>query len=509
MKKKRKVIIIWVILAVVVAGLASLYFIRGRQIAFRDGLPQNAIWADIQTAHTETIVSSISANGTVELSDRVTVYPATQAKLVTVPIAVGDTVTAGQIIATYDPKGLDNLKDQLRDAQLVLESARLGLKSAELGLQNVTLPPSEAEMLQVEASVKQSEKTITDISGQVDQSDINIDQLERSLTKAETQYDKIKILYQSGVSTKSELDSAYDAIVKLQDQIKTAKSQRDGLYRNLAAAEDSLDLSRKQYNALINRAEDAKVQIQSGIQQVQTDVQAVQIQQAQRNIDKIQKQINEYTLEERAPVSGTVLTLGYGAGETASAAKALCAIADISRDNLKITVYIPENDAAHIALGQPVEIKGGALGDTVYQGKVAKIFPLAEKKQIGSSTETAITVEVGFADAAEGIKAGYTVETVIIMGIRENAVVIPLMSTLLESDGTNYVYVVRDDSTVEKRTVKLLAYSDLNVEAEGIAVGERVVNNPDTAIREGSYVRQIDESHPNYRRSQSSFFGLR
>lgn len=484
---KRKIITIILIIAVIFIA-SYFFFFAGNWSASGDGFPKDAVWADIKQARLETITNKISQNGTVEIVDKTTIYPSTQAEIKSLNIKVGDIVTEGQVIATYSEKTLENLQDQLKDANL-------NLLSAQLGLENVILPASETEILQAESSVKQNEKNIFDINAQIDQSDISIQTLERNLQTAKENYDKSKVFFEKGITTKNELDNVYDTMTKIEEQLKTAASQRDTLYKSLETAQSSLQLSKKQYEAILNRTSDKKVVTQSNLQKVQID-------QANRNIERIQKQINDFKKQETADASGTVLYVGYNEGETAVVSKQMCVIADLSNKNMVITVFIPENDAGDIVKGQKVDIKGGALGDKVYIGTISKIYPLAEKKQIGNSMETVITVEISIDDPNAVIKPGYTVETEIITKVSENAVVVPLMATQLDKDDSYYVYIVNADNKAEKRAVKLLTYSNLNVEVEGVEYGERVIENPSPAIKDGSYVRQIDENNPNYKKSK-------
>ena len=63
----------------------------------------------------------------------------------------------------------------------------------------------------------------------------------------------------------------------------------------------------------------------------------------------------------------------------------------------------------------------------------------------------------------------------LLLDVRENADVVPLKSVIIEKGGA-YIYVMRKDSTVERRFVELGPEFQNNVVVErGIAAGEMIV----------------------------------
>jgi len=463
----------------VIALIALFAFIGIRAAQQREveqnGVPRKGIDVDTEAVHRETITTKVSAKGTVALIDQTIVYAQTSAKLTEVNVRVGDVVKAGQVLARYDDETLETLAENMKDAALSLETAQINMRSTGL-------PASETERLQAEQSVRSSEKSISDLNAQLAQTDISLEQARRNLEKAKETHERNETLYAQGVLSKNDLDASADSVTKLEDQIKTTESQRATQALAITSASSNLTLAEKQYDAVVNKTGDAKVQNQLALQRIQ-------VEQAQRQIDKIQKQIDEFVAEETAPIDGVVLAVSMAQGETAQAGRALFTIADTSNQNLVVTVYIPENEAKEVALNQKAELTGGALGSNVYEGFISKIYPIAEKRQIASSTETAITVDITATGTDVPLKAGYTLDTNVITDVAENVVVVPLMSVLTDSDGTSYVYVMTPSYTAARRTVVLKSYASLYVEAEGVEEGELVIVNPPTGIEDGTAVR--------------------
>jgi multidrug resistance efflux pump len=419
----------------------------------------------------------VSAKGGVELVDRVTVYPSTQATIDQIHVRTGDEINEGDLIVTYDPKTLEAYTDQLSEALLALQSAELALAGAKL-------PPTRTELLQAEAQIRTAQKVITDIEAQAKQVELSIEQLEASLTNAEKRVADTQTLFVMGVATQMELDTAKDAVTGLNSQLDGIHLQMDALLGGIPIAEENVKLAQAQYNTLANRLNDPRTQNQ-------IETLEINVQQMNLRIGMIQKNIDEFKHAEYAPASGTVLMLYAVEGDMAMTGRPLLDMADTSLDNLVIRINVPENDARNIQMGQPAEIKGPALGAQAFDGHVSRIYPLAERKPVGNALETVLTIEIMPDDRDIRLRAGYSIDTVITTGVQENALVVPLMSTLSDPDEGHFVFVMQDDFTIARHFITLGEYSGLYVQAHGITEAERIILNPTNQIREGVSVRPM------------------
>ncbi|MDR0570099.1 MAG: efflux RND transporter periplasmic adaptor subunit [Clostridiales Family XIII bacterium] len=269
------------------------------------------------------------------------------------------------------------------------------------------------------------------------------------MENARSDYERVKTLFDEGAASKKELDAAYEAMRQAEDQV--------------SASGDSSK----------NRAESAEVAVE----------------QAKSQISRLQQEIDKHDEFEAAPASGTVISVSVKDGDVSAPGRPLFEIADVSAGNMIVKANVPENDARALAIGQKAELRCDAIGREAFSGEVARISPVAEKKQVGNAMETALTVEIRCDEP--GLKAGYSVNAVIVTRTVEDAVVIPLMATVSASDGNNYVYVMREDFSVEKRAVDLGEYSGIYVEALNVAAGEKLVLSPPAQLEEGSFVRPV------------------
>ncbi len=91
---------------------------------------------------------------------------------------------------------------------------------------------------------------------------------------------------------------------------------------------------------------------------------------------------------------------------------------------------------------------------------------------------------------------GQSTRVKLLLDIRENATVVPVKSTIIEKGGA-YLYVMRQDSTVEKRFVELGPELDNAVVVErGLNPGEQVVIEGQHKLSPGMRVRPVEPERP-------------
>jgi HlyD family secretion protein len=88
----------------------------------------------------------------------------------------------------------------------------------------------------------------------------------------------------------------------------------------------------------------------------------------------LQVQVDKMSLT--SPLSGLVSNRAIHVGETASPGATLMTIANL--EEVKLTVYIPENRYGRIQLGQQVDVEVDSYPGQVYQGQVVYISSEAE-----------------------------------------------------------------------------------------------------------------------------------
>ena len=426
----------------------------------------------------DNIVTKVDAKGSVEFKDDTFVYPHEAKKINKINVKVGDEVNKGDILAEYDSNNLDTLKQQLSEAKINLNNAKISLESAKL-------PATSSELSQIEAQMLQADKNVSDLKAQVKQYDITIEQLNRDIDNAKTQYNNNELLYENGGVSKNDLDNSSEALKKLEDQMNTIKTQRQTALESINTAQKNQELIKIQYDALKNKQSDLKVKNQ--VEQLQ-----LQVDQINLKIKDINKKIREFELKEIAPVSGKIISVNAVEGDMATESKYIFEIADTSLANLIVKINVPENNTENIKLGQSVELQS-ENSKLISMGKITKIYPAAEKKQVSTSQETVLVIEVQITDAKSDFKKGYSIDSNIITSKHENVLVIPLVATVTEDD-KDYVYTIDKNSVVHKKSIQIKSYSDMYVEIEGLDEGEKVILNPVAQIKDGIKVNDMSQN---------------
>lgn len=252
----------------------------------------------------------------------------------------GDSVKAGQMIATLENNQAQTLESAQARASQELTTAYLDVKDAQYQLDNFDVPFDFADMMPTQAV----EMTLT------------------KLNKARDDFEPYKYLSDRRLKlTQQEIDS--------------------GVYNGLA----------HEYKKALD---DAWADYRKAIQwlELETALQAAQarLDQAQKDYDSLQDaSFSEDTAgvraalanaEVRAPFSGTVTNLDLKVGEFAASGQPVITIADLSNWVVK-TTDLTEIDVINISEGQPVTITLDAIPDVTLKGNVLSIGQNYSEKQ--------------------------------------------------------------------------------------------------------------------------------
>jgi len=151
---------------------------------------------------------------------------------------------------------------------------------------------------------------------------------------------------------------------------------------------------------------------------------------------------------------------------------------------LLIRVYVPSSDAIKLETGMTAEVTTNILEGKIFTGNIKLINP-----RIDSQTGT-IKVTVEVYDETLQLKPGMFVEVKIIIGMKENILVIPRKAILFKQNKT-YVFVM-DQGRVSQREVILGLTEEDEVEiTEGLNEGEVIVTVGVEALKDGQQVRVV------------------
>ncbi|MCX7994355.1 MAG: efflux RND transporter periplasmic adaptor subunit [candidate division WOR-3 bacterium] len=164
-----------------------------------------------------------------------------------------------------------------------------------------------------------------------------------------------------------------------------------------------------------------------------------------------------------APISGTIAKILVDIGSTVAPQVPVAMIVDVSR--IKVNFNAPEIEAQCFRVNTPITIKLDAIPEKDFKGYISEISPVVDP----------ITKTVGVKGVVESggvsLKPGMTARISIKLNEKKGVIAVS-QDALID----NTVFVVRQDSTAERRPVKIgLVGDDLVEITEGLNENEMVI----------------------------------
>jgi len=215
------------------------------------------------------------------------------------------------------------------------------------------------------------------------------------------------------------------------------------------------------------------------------------------NIEETEEMIRRMHLF--APFDGTVVEKQGEEGEVITPSAMSASIgrsAVVSLANLakmEVETDIAENLLSRVTLGQPAEISVSAVPSRRYRGRLRQIIPM------GDRSRGTIKVKVEILDPDEKLfpelvaTVHFLPDQALNNADATKAFLFTPKSAVFEEEGHSFVWVVDNQSKIQKRGVEVVVTTDdlARVEA-GLSEGESVILNPPKNLRQNEEV-QITE----------------
>ncbi|WP_085832736.1 HlyD family efflux transporter periplasmic adaptor subunit [Clostridium merdae] len=220
--KKKKILII---AGVVVVGIAAAYALFS---------PKGPVATPVQTETLaqQTLRGTVEASGNVQSTDSVYVYAEVSAPIKSVPVKVGDKVTAGQLLAKLDETDLHN---NLQQKQIALrtgtQSSQQRIQIAEKSYQDAKNNLDQGLNTQINAAKDQVTNTQRTLSKAIDDRDVNqarVDQeMKNQLVSANAALDTAKNAYERANKEYNDAKKEFkDRLKDLKDDLKDLKNSK-------------------------------------------------------------------------------------------------------------------------------------------------------------------------------------------------------------------------------------------------------------------------------------------
>jgi multidrug resistance efflux pump len=400
-------IIVFLVLVVVVGALAGGWW-------WARTSPEQAIQflvdGGLEATRAEEFVARLGGRAEPEEEQSMVVSGSIEGEEVTIVSEFG-----GRIIGLYVDEGdqveidqvLVELDTSLLQAQMA--QAEAAVVAAEANLANVRAGTHPAEVMAAQAALRQAiaEKSAAEtawqdtvavlgdpqeINAQIVEARAALDLATVQIEQAEAQHATAKVerdRYRAQGSMEEKwlyIVHNYQVEAALA-AIDAARAYRQGAEKTLAALEALRDnplavvsqvhVAEAQYDVAVAEVAVTKAkldELKAGPTAEEVAVAEAQIAQAEAAVSALETQIEKMTL--RSPIAGLATSRSAHEGEAAIAGATLLSVANL--DEVKLTVYIPEDELGRVYLGQEVEVQVDSFPGRVFVGTVSYISQQAE-----------------------------------------------------------------------------------------------------------------------------------
>ncbi len=366
-------------------------------------------------AGSQSSLGGVTASGNVAAAQEAKMAFPTGGIVESVNVAVGDPVTAGQVLVKLT--GSEELAAAVELTKMELLSAQQELLNAQQARQDLddNLPQAQTDALQALNDARQklndAQRKAAGLRTAATEADLNEAQATLILTK--DKLDKAQKDY-AEVQNESEKNLTRAALLN-----KLAQAQRDydnALHRFNNLTKGSTDFYNSQTLTELKIAQERLEQAQKDNDTLQKGPRPEDVAAADKRVETAQGRITAADaaiksaqaaltdLELKAPFAGVVGKLDVHDGEWVVPGQAVLELADLGHLRVE-TTDLSERDVPKITVGQPVTVFVKALNQNV-SGSVSEIAPLADT--IGGDVVYKATIDLD--SIPEGLREGMSVD---------------------------------------------------------------------------------------------------
>lgn len=403
--------------------------------AARNPAPETAAGAltvTVVPVETKTVAAAVQVTGSFVSRESSDVAPQAAGRVIETPVDVGDFVKQGQIIARFDDRDAKLRADQAEAAERQAEAAlRQAQSRIGLGQGETFNPASVPETLSAKANAESAEA-------------------QAKLAEADAKR------YQNLLKTGDVSQSAYE---KFSTQADTAVAQANA--------------ARQTYEAMLNSAR----QNYQGVLTAQASLSGMRAQGA------LAKKAVEDTLV-RAPFDGYISARPVAPGQYVALTSKIATVLRITP--IRLELQVPESNAPHMKMADPVEASVPGYPGRTFQGKVTAINP-----SVDPSSRT-FTVIAEFPNTDRALKPGMFSTARILLPGSNQGMFVPEAAVLTDSTtNSSQLFFVRDDRA-RVAVVQLGAKVDGMVEIlSGISPDAMIATDHLSDLYDGAAVKTV------------------
>ena len=448
------------------------------------------VMVETKEATLGTIENVLSVSGTVQSAESKTYFSDVTAPLAEINVKVGDKVSAGDTLYTYDEEALDLSK---QTAELAIQQAKGSYNSYWSG--TAAADRKYAEGL----TPQQINDRLDAITAEIDALNNKITEKTSRMNQTLTDLQKVQAdINQNGIADSSENlfeNGNTEYIYRTESGNKT-----DGAYNNPSESDRQMSLAVSQSMLDVQYALSNDPEIQgwkrqiTALQEEQSHLQtgkAAQVNPGTATSAKAQLDSTTLTQEDtiskidaakegvKSDFNGVVTAVSVVEGATVTAGAQTVTLANL--DDVEVSVQISKSDLPKIAIGQQVDI---TINNKSYTGEISKISGTASKTNNGVAVvDTTIKVTNPDSDIILGVEANNKIHA----QKADNTLVLPYEYVQTDSEG-DYVYVVEDGIVVRKNVTIGIASSTEAQIVDGLNAGDKIITGNYDILSDGMAV---------------------
>ena len=435
-----------------------------------------------------SIENVLSISGTVQSAETKTFFSEVAAPVETLDIKVGDKVSAGDVLYSYDAEALDRAQ----------KTAELAITQAKGSYSSLYSEVGAADRKYAEGmTAQQINDRLDAITAEIDALNTKITEKTNRINQTLKDLQNVALdINQNGIADSSEglFDNGSDSYIYRNEN---NTKDDDGNYTEPTEENKQASLAIQQTINDVTYALKSDAEIQSWNDQITalkeeqshlSSAKAAQINGGTAVSSKAQYESTQITQEDtiekienakegvKAEFNGVVTEVAVVEGATVTAGTKMVTMANL--DDVQVALSVSKSDLPKIALGQNVDI---TINGKAYSGEVTKISGNATKNSNGVAVvETIIQVTNPDSDIILGVEATNKIHA----EKADNTIVLPYEYVQTDADG-DYVYVVENGLVTRKNvTVGISTSTDAQI-VEGLAEGDEVITSDATLLTEG------------------------
>ena len=439
-------------------------------------------------AATGDVEENISASGKVQSANAKTYFAPAGAKIAELNVSVGDKVSAGDLLLTFDTAELEQNKQKADlEASQAANSYRSAMQESDenqneysdatIGLDELKQMKTNQEQYvqglkyELEDDTAEKKEALKEWSTQLQK---ELDYQNRKLAEKQA----------SGRDT----ESTQEVIENVQGQLYDVQNELEMLDddENLKQKQRQIDLEEKKLSDMeeeISRRESRQTSSESGIlngyaraeKEISVETANLSAKQAAEDLQAAQQGVT-------AEFGGIVTEVTAVEGASVTEGAQLFTVE--SDQEVKVTVELSKYDLEKVKEGQEAEV---TVAGATYRGKVEKINRMAENNAQNTPVVKAdIRIENPDGNLFLGVEGKASIHT----AKAEGTVLVPYEAVNTDQDG-DFCYLVKEGVIVRQDVVTGIS-NDTDVEIkEGIQAGDTVVTATSMNLTEGMQVVPI------------------